>query len=265
MSPSQQSGSASRDGAASEAGTSRHSALVTGATRGIGAAITRHLARNGWDLTLVGRDAPRLIEIQREIQSFGTQAVVVAVDLAQEGAVRQAVTAHHEAYGSMNALILAAGVGSAGPIEGYPLRLFDKQVAMNLRAPFEMIGSALPLLRDGAHRHPEQGGRMIALASIEGLFPDAGLAAYAATKAALLSLVASVNLEEGPRGVTATAISPAFVSTGMSEWVTDQIHAEDMIPVEDIVKVVELALSLSAQAVLPNIVMNRAGTSPYQA
>lgn len=265
MNPPQHVAPPPQNHAASAEGDARPSALISGATRGIGYAITLHLARNGWDLTLVARDADRLARVKEEVGALGSLAVVVAADLSREGAVQRAVAAHQEAHESMNTLVLAAGLGSAGPIEGYPIHRFDKQVAVNARAPFEMIGSALPLLRAGALRCPERGGRIVALASIEGLYPDAGLAAYAASKAALLSLIASVNQEEGASGVSATAISPAFVATEMSEWVTDRVPAETMIQVEDIVKVVDLVLSLSPIAILPNVVINRAGASPYQA
>jgi 3-oxoacyl-[acyl-carrier protein] reductase len=265
MTPAPAADDVARSAPPAAPGGPRPSALVTGASRGIGQAITLHLARRGWALTLVARDADRLTEVRDEAASLGGDVQVVAADLAREGAVREVVSSHQAGYGSLNALVLAAGVGSAGPVAGYPMHRFDKQIAVNTRAPFEMIGTALPLLREGARSRPERGGRIIALASIEGLFPDAGLAAYAASKAALLSLVASVNLEEVDSGVTATAISPAFVATQMSEWATDRIPADSMIPVEDIVKVVDLVLSLSPAAVLPNVVLNRAGAGPYQA
>lgn len=80
--------------------------------------------------------------------------------------------AHASAYGSINALVLAAGVGSAAPIAGYPMRRFDKQFAVNIRAPFGLVGQALPLLRAGATALPDRGGRIIALSSMEGLYPE---------------------------------------------------------------------------------------------
>jgi len=189
----------------------------------------------------------------------------VAGDMADESALDQLIEHHSNAFGTLNALIIAAGVGSAGAISDYPLRRFDKLFAVNARGPFALVSRALPMLRQGAAKDPDRGGRIIALASVEGVYPDPGLAAYGAAKAALISLVRSINIEEGANGIVATAISPGFVDTDMSAWTTDTIPADTMLPVSDIVKVVDLVLSVSRSAVLPHVLMNRAGASAYHA
>jgi len=241
------------------------SALITGASRGIGNGVARLLASRGWALTIAARDAALLEVVKSELVDLGGTVQVVAGDVADEAAVDALVAHHGRTHGQLNALILAAGVGSAGPIDGYPIRRFDKQIAVNVRAPFALVGRALPLLRAGAAAQPDRGGRIVALASVEGVYPESGLSAYAAAKAALISLVRSINLEEGPNGVVATAISPGFVDTDMSAWTTDTIPAEQMLPVSDIVKVIDLVLSVSRTAVIPHILINRAGASAYHA
>lgn len=243
----------------------RPSALVTGASRGIGRAIAGLLAASGWALTLTARDERRLNEVRAELAKFGAPVQVVAAEMADEGSAERLVEQHRAAYGSMNGLVLAAGVGSAGPIEGYPARRLDKQFAVNVRAPFLLTSAALPILRAGSRALPERGGRIIALASIEGVYPEPGLAAYAASKAALLSLVRSVNCEEAAHGVTASAISPGFVDTEMSAWAADTVPPQTMITTGDIVKIVDLILSLSPTAVLPHLIVNRAGGGLYRA
>jgi NAD(P)-dependent dehydrogenase (short-subunit alcohol dehydrogenase family) len=104
---------------------------------------------------------------------------------------------------------------------------------------------------------------VVALSSITGVYPEAGLAAYGATKAALRSLVATLNAEESGRGVCATAIAPGYVETDMSAWVTDRVPAEQMIPVADIVGLVESLVSLSARSVVAEIVVSRAGAPAF--
>jgi 3-oxoacyl-[acyl-carrier protein] reductase len=245
--------------------TARPSAVITGASRGIGYGIAAHLAALGWDLTLTARDAARLAEIGDAFSVGGSTIQLVPGDVADEVTLDAVVDAHREAFTSMNALVLAAGVGSAGPIDGYPLRRLDKQLAVNFRAPFGMVARSLPLLRLAAEVDPEHGGKIIALASLEGLHAELGLAAYGATKAALIALVASINHEEGANGVSATAISPGFVDTDMSTWVADSIPPTEMITVDDIVKTVQYVLSVSANAVLPHIVINRRGGGAYHA
>ncbi|CAN5536295.1 SDR family oxidoreductase [soil metagenome] len=243
----------------------RPSALITGASRGIGLGVARHLAALGWSLTLCARGADQLDQVRQELESLGATVHVAAGDLADETIAQAAVDGHREVFSDLNAMVLAAGVGSAGPVDGYPLRRFDKQFAVNVRAPFALVARALPLLRAGAVRLPGAGGRIVAITSMEGVHPEAGLAAYGASKAALIALVRSINIEENANGVVASAISPGFVDTDMSAWTTDTIPAEQMLTVADIVKVVDLVLSVSAQAVLPHIIINRAAGGAYRA
>ena len=98
---------------------------------------------------------------------------------------------------------------------------------------------------------------MITLASIAGTIPTPGLAVYGATKAALISLDDSLNREESDQGVRATAISPGFVATRMTEWTG--IPEEDMIPTEDVVELVRAVLPPGPKARVPNIVIERVG------
>ena len=183
-------------GAEVAAGRDALSALVTGASRGIGHGIARHLASQGWSLTVNARDRDRLRNVADELTQLGATVTTVDGDMAEEATLDAAVAAHAQAYGSINALVLAAGVGTAGPIDGYPARRLDKQFAVNFRAPFVLVARSLPLLRAGAAADPDRGGRIIALSSIEGTYPEPGLAAYGASKAALISLMKSVNAEE---------------------------------------------------------------------
>lgn len=240
-------------------------ALVTGGSRGIGYGIAEHLAATNWSLTLVARRGQQLAQAQARLQTHGARVNVVALDLAEQGAAAQAVESHNQAFGSLTALIMAAGVGSSGPIAGYPMTRFDKQFAVNIRAPYELVGNALPFLRSTAQADPTFGAKVIAISSIEGIYPEAGLSAYAASKAALLSLIRSVNREEAQNAISATAVSPAFVDTEMSAWTAKTIAPTTMITVADVVKVVRLTLDLSVNAVIPHIVINRTDGGAYEA
>jgi NAD(P)-dependent dehydrogenase (short-subunit alcohol dehydrogenase family) len=245
---------------------SRPSALVTGGSRGIGFGIAASLAEQGWGLTIAARDQARLDDAKGKLEALGGSVEVVAADMADEAALTTVLERHAATWdGAMNALILAAGVGSAAPIDGYPVRRLDKQLAVNFRAPFLLVSAALPMLRAGAIADPARGGRIVALTSMEGEYPEVGLSAYGATKAALSSLVRSLNIEEGANGVTATSIAPGYVDTDMSAWANDRIPADKMITVADVVKVVDMVLALSPNAVVPHLIINRVGTDPYHA
>ena len=241
-------------------------ALVTGATRGIGLGIATRLAQQGHGLTINARDPERLDSVARELRAAGASDVVVAAgDLSDPEAAGNVVTAHTEHFETLDALILNAGFGSSGTIDTYPLRRLDKTLDINLRAPLTMLQQALPSLRAAAASNVDRGAKVVALSSITGLYAEAGLAVYGATKAALISLVETFNAEESGKGVTATAIAPAFVDTDMANWVHDRIPPETMIRVDDIVEMVDMLLRLSSRAVVPKIVVGRSGTTSYHA
>ncbi len=244
----------------------RAAVLVTGASRGIGLGIAESLAAQGIRLTVTARKAETLENVAARLRDLGAPEVIaVAGDMADPGHVEELLGAHTAAFDAMSALILNAGVGSAGPIAEYPLRRFDKTVAVNLRAPLQLMQSALPALRKGAAADPERGAKIVALASITGAFAEPGLAVYGATKAALISLIRTLNAEESGNGIAGTTISPGYVDTDMSEWARERIAREEMISVGDVVRMVDALLGLSARAVVPDIVMSRAGTSGYVA
>jgi 3-oxoacyl-[acyl-carrier protein] reductase len=185
--------------------------------------------------------------------------------MADDSTIASVVVQHEAVYGGLSALVLAAGVGSAGEILGYPMTRFDKQFAVNIRAPYALVSQTLPLMRRSANLAPGGRSRVIAITSIDGVYPEPGMAAYGASKAALISLVQSINTEENTRGVLATAISPAFVATELSAWTADTIPFESMIAIEDVVGVVDLLLNLSPNAYIPHVIVNRVEAGPYRA
>ena len=242
------------------------SAVVTGASRGIGHGIAMALAARGWSLTLVARDPERLEAAAVEAREAGSPTVrTVAADLADPEGASTVLASHATDFRSMDAMVLAAGVGSAAPIAGYPVSRYEKQFALNTRAPFLLISEGMPLLRAAAAASPTRGAKVVALASMGGVYAEPGLSVYGATKAALIALCRGLNAEESGNGVSATAIAPGYVDTDMSAWVHDSVPAEEMIPVGDVVTAVLALLDLSARTVVNELVISRAGTSGYSA
>jgi NAD(P)-dependent dehydrogenase (short-subunit alcohol dehydrogenase family) len=245
--------------------TARRSALVTGASRGIGRAITERLAAAGFNMTLSGRKVGALEDVARGLASTGAATEIVPADMAVEDDVRRLAHRHTQRFGAMDLLVLCAGVGTSGAIAEYPIHRFDRQVAVNMRAPFVLAQECLPSLRRAAACRPERGARIVAIASITGVVSEPGLAAYGATKAALISLCQSINVEESASGVSTTAISPGYVDTEMSSWVRQRINPDDMIQAGDIAQLVAALTQMSARAVVPSIVVARPGDSQWRA
>jgi 3-oxoacyl-[acyl-carrier protein] reductase len=186
-------------------------------------------------------------------------------DMTSEGDVTALARRHCERFGAVDLLVLGAGTGTSGGIEEYPMRCLDRQVAVNVRAPFALVQECLPALRRAAAAHPAHGARIVAIASILGIVAEPGLAAYSAAKAALISLCQSVNAEESFGGVTATAIAPGFVDTEMSAWVHDRIGPGEMIPPADIAELVLALTRMSARSVIPLVAMSRIGPTRWRA
>jgi NAD(P)-dependent dehydrogenase (short-subunit alcohol dehydrogenase family) len=239
--------------------------LVTGATGGIGRAIAGRLAAAGYRLTLSGRDKVALGKLAAGLAGEGAEVQLVPADMGREEDVRALARGHADRFGSLDLLVLSAGTGTSGRIADYPMRRFDRQLTVNVRAPFALVQECLPALRRAAAARPAQGSRVAAIASMAGIVSEPGLAAYGAAKAALISLCQSVNAEESSAGVTATAIAPGFVDTQMSAWVHDRIDPAEMIPPGDIAELVLALAQLSARSVVPLIAISRAGDTHRQA
>jgi 3-oxoacyl-[acyl-carrier protein] reductase len=239
-------------------------ALVTGASRGIGHGIALSLAERGYGITITSRTADDLIRVREELLGAGAPRVVArAADMADRATLPDLVEAHSAEFGSMTALVVNAGVGTAGNVSSFDMSRFDKTIEVNLTSAMVLIQNAIPLLRRAAEDDPVYGAKIIGLSSITGAYSERGLAVYGASKAALLSLLETVNLEESRHGITATALAPAYVDTDMAAWVTDRVPAESMIPVSDVVRLVSALLELSSNTVISRVVMARKATNGY--
>ncbi len=222
-------------------------ALVTGGSSGIGLAIARLLRDEGYDLTLVSRTPEK---IEAAAAELGAAAVVANV--ADPDDCARAVASHQERFGRLDVLVNSAGVGIGGLVEDLDLKKLDLQLDINLRGLFLVTQAAIPLLR-------ETRGWIVNLASIAGTLPTPGLATYGATKAAVIALTRSLNAELDATGVRAIAICPGFVDTPMAQW--SGLEQDEMIRPEDCAEVVRMCLRLSPAARIPQVVIERMGST----
>jgi NAD(P)-dependent dehydrogenase (short-subunit alcohol dehydrogenase family) len=222
-------------------------ALVTGGSSGIGLAIARLLRDEGYDLTLVSRQPEKIEAAAAEVGG-----VAVAANVAEPEDCARAIAEHRERFGRLDVLVNSAGVGIGGTVEDLDLKLLDRQLDINLRGLFLVTQAAIPLLK-------ESRGWIVNLASIAGTLPTPGLATYGATKAAVISLTRSLNAELDAAGVRAIAICPGFVDTPMAQW--SGLEPGEMIRPEDVSEVVRTCLRLSPTARIPQVVIERMGSS----
>ena len=218
-------------------------ALVTGGSSGIGLAIARVLREEGFELTLASRTRDKVEAAARELG-----ALAVAADVADEAQCARLVEEHRDRHGRLDVLVNSAGMGVAGPIDELPAKHVDLQLDVNLRAVLLVTAAALPLLRD-AH------GLVVSLASIAGTIPSPRLPVYGAAKAAVIQFTQTLNRAEEKHGVRATAISPGFVDTPMTDFAP--VPKERMIRAEDCAEIVRLLLRLSPYARVPHVVVER--------
>lgn len=221
-------------------------ALITGGSSGIGFAIARALREDGFQLTLAARTREKVEAAARELDALG-----VAADVADDMDCRRVVDEHRERYGRLDVLVNSAGVGFAGDIAEMPAKRIDVQLHVNLRGLMLVTAAALPLLREAR-------GLVVNLASIAGTMGTPFLPVYGATKAAVIQFTDTLNRGEQDDGVRATAISPGFVDTPMTEW--GPVPREEMIQPEDCAEIVRLLLRLSPYARIPHVVVERVGS-----
>ena len=223
------------------------SALVTGGSSGIGLAIARMLRDEGFELTLASRTAAKIEAAAAEIQAFA-----VTADVSKEEDCIRVVAEHRERFGGLDLLVNSAGIGIAGTVESLQGKHIDLQLNINLRGLLLVSREAIPLLR-------QTRGWIVNLASIAGTTPTPGLTVYGATKAAVIALTRSQNAELDGDGVRAIAICPGFVDTAMAEW--SGIDPVEMIQPEDCAEIVRMCLRLSPRARIPQVVVERVGSS----
>ncbi len=241
-------------------------ALVTGGSSGIGRAVAGVLAGSGFDLTLVGRDPDRLGEAASALAATGRQVHTLVADLGQPDRAEEAVDAHVTRYGRLDCVVSNAGGGRRAEVADTDRRALRRLLAVHVESAFALARSALPLLR----RPPGPDGRVgettwfVATASVSGLAPTPGFAAYSAAKSALVSLVGSMNAEESIHGVRACALCPGFVDTPMTAPLGGAIDAPGMIRPEDVAASMSFLLSLSSNAIVGELVIQRAGTRPFE-
>lgn len=190
----------------------KRTVLVTGATRGIGAAIADGFARAGYDLAITGRDATALERRSQALEAAGaTVRFARTYDLAVRDQTMQLAEDVLDATGGVDVLINNAGIGSREdlkPVVDFDPAFWDKTLEINLTAPFLLTKALLPAMQRN------RWGRVIHVASINGRMPSPYASAYVTSKHGLIGLTKVMALEVAKQGITVNSVCPGPVDVG---------------------------------------------------
>jgi NAD(P)-dependent dehydrogenase (short-subunit alcohol dehydrogenase family) len=195
-------------------------ALVTGGTRGIGKAIALAFAAAGARVVVASRKADAVDATAGELRALGADARGLVANVGKPGEAKRLVDETVAAFGSIGILVNNAAVNPTfGPVENTGTDAFDKIMAVNVRAPFDLAKEARP------HFVAAGGGVILNISSIGAITPDAGLGIYSVSKAALVSLTQVLAKEWGKDNVRANAICPGLIRTDFSSalWKNEKI------------------------------------------
>jgi 3-oxoacyl-[acyl-carrier protein] reductase len=185
-------------------------ALVTGASRGIGAATAVRLAEAGADVAVgCGRNREAAEEVAATITGLGRRAVVVSGDMADPDVPRRIVAQAAERLGPVDVLVANAGTGTRMDLDDVDVAAWDHDMAVNLRAPFLLAQAVAPHMRE------QRFGRIVFLSSVAAFLGGILSPQYTASKAGLIGLTHNLAAALAPHGVTVNAVTPGLIATDM--------------------------------------------------
>lgn len=230
-------------------------AIVTGASRGIGRAVALGLAREGYKTLLVARDLKRLEKVAEEIGRVlpshvmdQAQPECIQLDLTEVDNIGPVVASIEQRLGRIDVLFNNAGLSITGTLD-LESAVLDRLYALNLRAPFELMRSVVPVMRKRGS------GYIFNLSSRNGKIAVAGLGAYSSSKFGLIGLSESVYRELAKTGIKVTALCPGWVNTDMASGEGCHHLPERMIQPDHLASTVLWLLSLGPEVSIMELMM----------
>ena len=193
-------------------------AVITGGGTGIGRAISLKLAEDGFNIAVNCLESllPQGQAVAEECRARGVEAECFVADVSKFDACAEMVKAVQERFGSVDVLVNNAGITRDGLIARMSEDQYDSVVNVNQKGVFNMIRHVTPVMMK------QRSGRIVSMASVSGLYGNAGQLNYSASKAAIVGMTKTAARELGGRGITVNAVAPGFIQTDMTAKLSDK-------------------------------------------
>ncbi|APQ98991.1 3-oxoacyl-[acyl-carrier-protein] reductase [Clostridium botulinum] len=204
-------------------------AIVTGASRGIGRAIAKKLASMGANLVLNYRSSAKEIDtLLEEIKEFGIETLVIQGDVSSFEDSKKIVDEAKNKFGAIDILINNAGITKDSLILRMTEEDFDKVISVNLKGVYNCSKHIAPIMLK------QRSGKIINISSVVGVAGNAGQCNYAAAKAGVIGITKSLAKELGSRGITVNAVAPGYIKTDMTDALSEKVKKsiEDLLPLK---------------------------------
>jgi 3-oxoacyl-[acyl-carrier protein] reductase len=232
-------------------------AVVTGAGRGIGRAVSDALSRCGAHVVLVARTRDEIDAAAREIASQGGKASAVVTDLREEPQIVSLFDQVRDRFGRLDILVNNAGVGVYGPVAQFNTADLDFVLQVNLRGAFLCCREAMKMMLT------RKAGYIINMSSVVGFKGYVNQSAYGASKHGVMGLTKSLAAEAQPHGIRVSAILPGGVDTDMARYARPDLKPSELLSAADVAETVLYLLSLSERAAVDEVYIRRRNSAPF--
>ena len=231
--------------------------IITGASKGIGRAISLRMAANGHRIFICGRNDNELAKLADECKKLTNDCVFAAVDLARTDSANQVVNACVEKFGGIDVLINNAGVANPFSVEETPVEQWDLMMSVNARAPFLLCKKALPYLKQS------QQATIINISSVVGRKGYVNQSAYTASKHAMTGFTKALAKELSPMGIRVHLIQPGGVATEMLARTRPDLDISGLMKPDEIAEIIEFLINKRGNAMIDEINIRRISNIPF--